>query len=174
MTVQRNVGIDATQGDVVVFVDDDRTFEPGLFVALLNAYSDPTGVGVTGRIDGLLHSRVGGDRIYLFGNNFPQTLRARAAFAALLALLCAHRLVNREWSGLLSLLEGMRQAHGSGRRSTPHRHWPTVTAPVNRAAPGQPIGDRSGKTIERPATAAGGRARSPYRRANPATYGARR
>jgi GT2 family glycosyltransferase len=52
------------------------------------------------------------NRAYLFRKNFPQTLRARAAFACLLALLCAHRALNREWSGLRGLLGGIWHVYG--------------------------------------------------------------
>ena len=54
------------------------------------------------------------NRSYLFRKNFPQTLRARAGFAALLVILCVHRVLNREWSGLYGLLEGMSQVRRSG------------------------------------------------------------
>lgn len=217
--LQRNVGIDAASGEIVVFMDDDCTFEPGLFEALLTAYEDPEVVGVTGRIDQPPrervaenpHSRlrlllVGGgrqgtvtgigfrrpiidmeqardvefmpgplmsarrevaravrfdelltayslgedddfsyrvsrrgrmryvpsalvyhhelgwrsmdrrrmdrlqvvNRSYLFRKNFSPTLWTRAAFWRLIVLLCGHRVLNREWSGLRGLLEGVR------------------------------------------------------------------
>jgi GT2 family glycosyltransferase len=220
-SLQRNIGIDAARGEVLVFTDDDCTFEWGLFEALLAAYRDPTVVGATGRVEGPQsdrlganpHSRlrwllVGGGRqgqmtsfgfrrpivdlyqprdveympgtlmsarrevaaevrfdeqltnyslgedddfsyrvsrhgriryepsavvyhhelgsrqmdrrkldrlrvvnlTYLFHKNFPQTLRARAGFASLLIILCAHRMLNREWAGLRGLLEGVRYA----------------------------------------------------------------
>jgi len=222
--LQRNVGLDAASGDVVVYFDDDCTFEPGLFEALMTAYSDPTVVGATGRINCPSRSRLGSNpsrlrwlllgggrqgsvssfgsqrpiidveqphdvefmggplmsarrdvaaevrfdelltdyslvedldfsyrlsrrgrilyepsavvthhelgwdqrdqrqvnrvqvinRTYLFRKNFPQTLRARVGFAAMLMLLCVHRVLNREWSGLRGLLEGMRQVRRSG------------------------------------------------------------
>jgi glycosyltransferase involved in cell wall biosynthesis len=222
--IQRNVGIDAASGDVVVFIDDDCTIEPGMFAALSTAYDDPTVVGATGRIhrprrDGVvaepdsrlrwlilgggrqgamtsfgfrrpifdvqqprdvqympgplmsarrdvaaevrfdealteyalgedddfsyrtslrgrvryeptaavLHHELGWtsmdhraldrlrviNRTYLFQKNFPQTFRARAGFTALLAILCAHRVLNRDWSGLRGLTEGMCQARRS-------------------------------------------------------------
>jgi GT2 family glycosyltransferase len=225
MTLQRNVGIDAARGEVVVFIDDDCKVEPGLFDALATAYEDPTVVGATGRVDAQsrdrlgpsAHSRlrwllVGGgrqgtmssfgfrrpivdveeprdvefmpgafmsarrdvaaqvrfdegltgyclgedddfayrlsrhgricykptaavfhqelgirnmdprqmnrqqviNRTYLFRKNFAQTLPARAGFSGLLALLCAHRILNREWSSLRGLVDGMRDI----RRST--------------------------------------------------------
>jgi GT2 family glycosyltransferase len=225
MTLQRNVGIDAAAGEVVVFIDDDCKVEPGLFDALAAAYQDPTVVGATGRVgaksrDRLgpsAHSRlrwllVGGgrqgtmssfgfrrpivdvqeprdvefmpgafmsarredaaqvrfderlngyclgedddfayrlsrrgricyrpaasvfhqelgvrtmdprqmnrlqviNRAYLFRKNFAQTLRARAGFSALLLLLCTHRIVNREWSSLHGLVDGMRDIRRSG------------------------------------------------------------
>jgi glycosyltransferase involved in cell wall biosynthesis len=222
---QRNVGIDAAEGDVVVYVDDDCTFEPPLFEALAAAYSDPAVVGATGRVEQPLRGRLGNNphsrlrwlllgggrqgsmtsfgfrcpildqeqprdvefmpgplmsarrdlavevrfderlaayslvedddfsyrlsrrgriryepaavvqhhelrwqerdqrqmdrlqvvnRTYLFRKNFAQTFAARARFVALLALLCGHRVVNREWSGLLGLLEGMRHVRRTG------------------------------------------------------------
>jgi hypothetical protein len=46
------------------------------------------------------------NRTYLFRKNFPQTLRSRAGLAALLVILCVHRVLNREWSGLHGLVEG--------------------------------------------------------------------
>src|SRR5437588_8416313 len=223
--IQRNAGIDAARGDVVVFIDDDCTIEPGMFAALSAAYEDPTVVGVTGRIrrppragvvaepDSRLrwlilgggrqgtmssfgfrrpiidveeprdveympgplmsarrdlaaevrfderltayalgedddfsyrtsrrgriryeptasvqHHELGWkamdrralDRLrvvnntYLFRKNFPQTFRAKAGFTALLAILCVHRILNREWSGLRGLMEGMGQVWRSG------------------------------------------------------------
>jgi GT2 family glycosyltransferase len=54
------------------------------------------------------------DRAYLFRKNFPLTLRARAGFAALIAALCAHRVLNREWSGLRGLIEGTLQLYRAG------------------------------------------------------------
>jgi hypothetical protein len=53
------------------------------------------------------------NRAYLFRKNFSPTLQARAGLAALLALLCAHRIVNREWAGLAGLLDGMRYVRSS-------------------------------------------------------------
>lgn len=230
MTRQRNAGIDAARGDVVVFVDDDCTFERGFFEALRDAYRDPTVLGVTGRISApaqhrlgstpdsrlrwlilgggpqgtmsafgfrrpildqdrprdvefmpgplmsarrevaaevrfderlpgyslgedddfsyrvsrrgrvlfdpsvrVFHQEIGArnnddremdrrqvlDRTYLFRKNFPQTLTARIRFVALLVLLCGHRVLNFEWSGLRGLLEGIRQADHSDRHSGP-------------------------------------------------------
>lgn len=218
--VQRNVGIDAAAGDVVVFIDDDCTIEPGMFAALGAAYAHAGVVGATGRIlrdpragvvaepDSRLrwlilgggrqgsmtsfgfrrpifdveqprdveympgplmsalrevaavvrfderlsayalgedddfsyrvsrrgrvryepaarvtHHELGFgsmdrraldrlrvvNRAYLFHKNFAQTVPARAGFAGLLAILCAHRILNREWSGLRGLLEGIWQ-----------------------------------------------------------------
>jgi glycosyltransferase involved in cell wall biosynthesis len=228
--VQRNVGIDAARGDIVAFVDDDCTFEPGLFEALLAAYRDPDVVGATGHVAGgssgsrlgsnpnsrlrrlalgggrqgsmsdfgfrrpivdieqardvefmpgplmsarrsaaaevrfderlaayslcedddfsfrlsrhgriryvpsavVRHQELGWsrkdrreldriqvvNRAYLFRKNFPQTLRARAGFAALMAVLCGHRVLNREWSGLRGLLEGIGHVYRSRRTRT--------------------------------------------------------
>lgn len=223
--LQRNVGIDLAYGDIVVFIDDDCTVEPGLFEALARAYGDPSVVGATGRIDGPSCERLGSNphsrlrwlllgggrqgsmtrfgfrcpimdveqardvqfmpgplmsarrglaaevrfderlaayslgedddfsyrlsrrgriryepsavvshhelgwrqmdrrqmdrlqvvnRTYLFRKNYSQTLRARAGFATLLAALCAHRVLNREWSGLRGLVDGIRHVHRWG------------------------------------------------------------
>jgi hypothetical protein len=54
------------------------------------------------------------NRTYLFRKNFAQTLRARAGFAELLTVLCVHRILNREWSGLRGLLDGMRHVRRTG------------------------------------------------------------
>ncbi len=45
-------------------------------------------------------------RTYLFRKNFPRTLATRAQFTGLIAILIAHRLMNREWQGALGLLDG--------------------------------------------------------------------
>jgi GT2 family glycosyltransferase len=59
--LQRNVGIDLARCDVVVFIDDDCTVEPGLFEVLTSAYGDPSVVGATGRIYGPSCDRLGSD-----------------------------------------------------------------------------------------------------------------
>lgn len=50
LTKQRNVGLDAATGDVVVFVDDDALLRPGALAVVASAYSSPDVVGVTGRV----------------------------------------------------------------------------------------------------------------------------
>ncbi len=49
LTKQRNVGIDASTGDVVVFADDDVSFAPNVFAVLSEAYGDASIVGATGK-----------------------------------------------------------------------------------------------------------------------------
>jgi len=72
------------------------------------------------------------NRTYLFRKNFSQTPSARAFFAALLALLCAHRVLNRDWPGLRGLVEGIRHARRWGRSEDgvsaelPHAPWPAA------------------------------------------------
>jgi glycosyltransferase involved in cell wall biosynthesis len=62
LTLQRNVGLDLAQGDVVVFVDDDTDLDPGLFAALADGYRDADVVGVTGRVLDRSSRKVGGMR----------------------------------------------------------------------------------------------------------------
>ena len=50
LTRQRNIGIDNTSGDVVVFMDDDVSIEPDLFARLDEVYRDSAVVGATGRV----------------------------------------------------------------------------------------------------------------------------
>jgi GT2 family glycosyltransferase len=50
------------------------------------------------------------NRAYLFRKNFPQTVSARLQFSGLVAMLVLHRLVNREWTGAVGLLEGWARA----------------------------------------------------------------
>ena len=225
MTLQRNRGIDAARGNVVVFIDDDCTVEPDLFEALARVYEDSSVIGATGLIlepanprlassgrlrrvvlgggqqgtmnrfgfrrplvdldrghdmefmygplmsarrefaatvrfdEGLGAYALGEDddfsyrlsrrgrlryeptavvhhhelgrrgmnqrklnrihvvnKTYLFHKNFAVTRRARVCFAVLLAMLFVHRMLNREWSGLLGLAEGIKEVHGSRRR----------------------------------------------------------
>jgi GT2 family glycosyltransferase len=59
---QRNVGVDAAEGDVVVFADDDVEFAPDVFAVLGRAYGDPLTVGATARIEESESRRVGGRR----------------------------------------------------------------------------------------------------------------
>jgi GT2 family glycosyltransferase len=55
-------------------------------------------------------------RAYLLRKNFGDGVRARLGFAALIAMLCGHRILNREWHGLRGLLEGLVDVrrHGPG------------------------------------------------------------
>jgi glycosyltransferase involved in cell wall biosynthesis len=47
----RNTGVAHARGDVVVFLDDDARAEPGWLRALLDAYDDPSVVGVGGHVE---------------------------------------------------------------------------------------------------------------------------
>src|SRR4051812_44659145 len=60
LTRQRNAGIDAASGDVVVFADDDVDFEPALFARLAEAHADPAVAGTTVRVVEPEARRVGG------------------------------------------------------------------------------------------------------------------
>lgn len=60
LTRQRNRGIDASTGDVIVFLDDDVDIDDLLFSRLQDIYADPTIVGATGRIIEPMPKRVGG------------------------------------------------------------------------------------------------------------------
>lgn len=50
LTRQRNIGIDDSSGDVILFLDDDVSIEPDLFARLEEVYRDPEVVGVTGTL----------------------------------------------------------------------------------------------------------------------------
>ena len=56
---QRNAGIDAAQGDVVIFTDDDCTPAEGFYETLASAYEDPEVIGVTGRVLQRADERIG-------------------------------------------------------------------------------------------------------------------
>jgi glucosyl-dolichyl phosphate glucuronosyltransferase len=63
LPTQRNHGIDAAQGDVVVFTDDDCILHRGLFATLVRAFEeDPAVVGATGRVVEPRRGRIGSDR----------------------------------------------------------------------------------------------------------------
>jgi hypothetical protein len=55
------------------------------------------------------------NRSYLYKKNFGGTLRGRLGFASLIAVLFAHRIVNREWRGLRGLLDGLREVRRAAR-----------------------------------------------------------
>jgi GT2 family glycosyltransferase len=228
LTIQRNRGVDAASGEVLLFTDDDCTLERGVFEALAAAYADPSLVGASGRVvepssgriasscdsrlrrlvlgggrqgtmtsfgfrrpvvdtdrehelefmpgnfmsarrdaaravrfderltgyalgedddfsfrlsrvgsirylpAAVVHHRVVGrpalvdsrafnrnlvlNRSYLLQKNFGDGVRARLGFAALIGMLCGHRILNREWRGLRGLLDGLVDArrHGPG------------------------------------------------------------
>lgn len=220
LCLQRNRGVDAARGDVVLFTDDDCTLERGVFEALAAAYADQTVVGATGRVLRPGDDRIGSNpnsrlrrlvlgggrqgsvtsfgfrrpvvdldsehemqympgafmsarrqaaaevrfdehlpgyalgedddfsyrlsrmgrllylpdavvyhhalgqrtkdqrgfnrrlvvnRVYLLKKNFDHGLRPRLGFAVLLAIYCAHRILNREWEGLRGLMDGIRE-----------------------------------------------------------------
>jgi len=60
VTHQRNEGIDAAEGDVLVFLDDDVAVDPKLFATLAQAYSEDAIVGATGRVVEPAAHRIGG------------------------------------------------------------------------------------------------------------------
>ncbi len=60
LTLQRNAGLDAAAGDVVLFLDDDARLRPDTLARLLVAYDDPEVVGATGRVVEPPSNRVGG------------------------------------------------------------------------------------------------------------------
>jgi glycosyltransferase involved in cell wall biosynthesis len=217
LSVQRNRGIELVSGEVVVFLDDDMTLDPGLFAALARAYREPDVIGATGRVIEPEEGRLGGRssplrhllfpggeqgsmtrfgyprrmldpetardvewmqgclmsgridavsavphderitaeyegededfsyrlsrlgriryvpdavvrheqlgfrgsrgrsfdrrivlvRAYLFRKNFERTVVTRLQFAGLIAILLAHRLLNREWGAAAGILEGV-------------------------------------------------------------------
>jgi GT2 family glycosyltransferase len=60
LTAQRNLGIDASAGDAVVFLDDDIELDSAVFGRLAAAYTDDGVVGATGQIVEALPKRIGG------------------------------------------------------------------------------------------------------------------
>ena len=72
--------------------------------------------------------------------NFPQTRRAKTRFAVLMAMLCVHRVLNREWSGLRGLLGGMREVRRTrspGTRLSPGAAMLQPLAAVRLVSTGQ-------------------------------------
>jgi glycosyltransferase involved in cell wall biosynthesis len=59
-TTQRNRGIDASTGDVIVFFDDDVIVDADIFAHFASAYRDAELVGVTGNERGVERRRLGG------------------------------------------------------------------------------------------------------------------
>ncbi|HEU4481051.1 MAG TPA: glycosyltransferase family 2 protein [Actinomycetota bacterium] len=59
LTRQRNAGIRAAGGDVILFLDDDVELDPSLFATLSRVYGDAGVVGATGRIVEWAPPRIG-------------------------------------------------------------------------------------------------------------------
>ncbi len=64
-SVQRNIGIDRAQGEVIVFVDDDLFVERDVFARLSLVYSDPRTLGASGHVVEPLSRKIGGQRALL-------------------------------------------------------------------------------------------------------------
>lgn len=60
LTRQRNHGLRAAEGDVVLFIDDDARVSADVLTKVTDAYADATVVGVTGRVVEPASNRVGG------------------------------------------------------------------------------------------------------------------
>ena len=60
LTRQRNAGLAAATGDVVLFLDDDARVSPDVLTRVASAYADPAVVGVTGKVVEPASNRVGG------------------------------------------------------------------------------------------------------------------
>jgi GT2 family glycosyltransferase len=60
LTLQRNRGIDAATGDVIVFLDDDVALPHDVFAQLARAYEDDAVVGATGKVVEPNGRRIGG------------------------------------------------------------------------------------------------------------------
>jgi GT2 family glycosyltransferase len=56
---QRNAGIDAARGEIVVFTDDDCTLGEGFYESLGTAYEDAAVIGATGRVLQTADKRIG-------------------------------------------------------------------------------------------------------------------
>jgi GT2 family glycosyltransferase len=67
LTRQRNAGLDAALGDVVLFLDDDARVHPDTLTKVVAAYADPDVVGVTGHVHEPASNRVGGKSSRLRG-----------------------------------------------------------------------------------------------------------
>jgi GT2 family glycosyltransferase len=53
------------------------------------------------------------NRTYLFRKNFAGTVRGRVGFVALIGIIFAHRVLNREWRGVRGLADGVREVRRS-------------------------------------------------------------
>lgn len=59
LTLQRNAGIDASEGDILAFFDDDVTFAPTLLDELADIYADEALLGATGVVREQSKGRIG-------------------------------------------------------------------------------------------------------------------
>jgi len=113
MTARRDVaaaiGFDEQLSGYALAEDEDfsyRLSRQGRIRYLPDAVVAHDNAGFAGRDRRAFNRQVVRNRAYLFRKNFPQTRRARAEFGALLTVLFAHRLLNRDLAGARGILEG--------------------------------------------------------------------
>jgi GT2 family glycosyltransferase len=80
LTMQRNVGIDRSSGDVVVFLDDDVSLPKDLFAKLARIYAAEDVVGATGWVIEPHAQRLGGPRSILRRLVLPGSRRQPGRF----------------------------------------------------------------------------------------------
>jgi GT2 family glycosyltransferase len=82
LTRQRNIGIDRSSGDVVVFLDDDVSLPKDVFAKLERAYADDSVAGATGRVVEPHGERRGGPRSFLRKLAVPASTGRRGSFTS--------------------------------------------------------------------------------------------
>lgn len=108
--VARSVRFDEKLRGYALGEDEDFSFRVsrhGRIVYDPNVIVHHAKVGATGSDARRFGRQVVVNRHYLFHKNFPTGIFARLQFGLLIAMLILHRLLNREWSGALGLLDGV-------------------------------------------------------------------
>jgi GT2 family glycosyltransferase len=101
LTRQRNVGLDAARGDVVLFLDDDARVRPDALVQLVAAYRDADVVGATGCVVEPASNRIGGK-----SSRMRVLLRGRGRDGTFTAAGYPRRLVDESVSTDIEFMQG--------------------------------------------------------------------
>lgn len=101
LTRQRNVGLDASRGDVVLFLDDDARVRPETLGLLMAAYRDADVVGATGRVVEPASNRVGGK-----SSRVRALLRGRGRDGTFTAAGYPRRLVDESVTTSIEFMQG--------------------------------------------------------------------
>lgn len=156
MTVRRPVALDLLFDESLpgygLAEDEDfsrRLSRLGRIRYVAAAVVEHENLGFGGRDQRAFNRMLVVNRRHLFGKNFERTPLARLSFAWMLVVLFAHRIVNREWQGVLGLVDGLRSVLGTGPGEQPELSVPRTGGRGGPGVLGTGLGDEAELAVPR-------------------------